>query len=458
MALVPGRSVLADHLRGGSTVRYDSITEAIGNTPLVRIDPAVHGLRHIDLYAKLELLNPFGSVKDRAAWNMARPHLDSAAARGSQVVELSSGNTAKALAVLAGMHGLTFKSVTNRMRIPEIKDLLLLLGAEIEELPGQSECLDPTAIDDPLTLFHRTISEQGSAYLHTDQYFNPRNTEAHLTGTGPEIVKDLDGRAPDWFVACVGTAGSSTGVARVLRENDPAVRVLGLVAAKSDFIPGIRTLDEAHEVGLFEPATYDSIESVTSDEAIEGMLTLNRRCGILAGPTGGAAYFGAVRRLRAADADLTERQSAVFIVCDRVESYLSYVRKRRPDLFGRPVRTNAPADLTEDEVRTAPSLGVAEARAWIDTGRPLVVDLRSPFAYAALHIDGSVNIVDEVFEELLRGGLPFSRSRPVLLACPVGEKSARYAALLTRMGHPDVRSLAGGIIAWRDAGAPLVRD
>jgi rhodanese-related sulfurtransferase len=87
-----------------------------------------------------------------------------------------------------------------------------------------------------------------------------------------------------------------------------------------------------------------------------------------------------------------------------------------------------------------------------------VVDLRSPFAYAALHIDGSVNIVDEVFEELLRGGPPFSRSRPVLLACPVGEKSARYAALLTRMGHPDVRSLAGGIIAWRDAGAPLVRD
>ncbi|MEV5318204.1 pyridoxal-phosphate dependent enzyme [Streptomyces sp. NPDC052687] len=439
-------------------MRYDSITEAIGNTPLVRIEPAVHGLRHIDLYAKLELLNPFGSVKDRAAWNMARPHLDSAAARGSQVVELSSGNTAKALAVLAGMHGLTFKSVTNRMRIPEIKDLLLLLGAEIEELPGQSECLDPTATDDPLTLFHRTISEQGSAYLHTDQYFNPRNTEAHLTGTGPEIVKDLDGRAPDWFVACVGTAGSSTGVARVLRENDPAVRVLGLVAAKSDFIPGIRTLDEAHEVGLFDPATYDAIESVTSDEAIEGMLTLNRRCGILAGPTGGAAYFGAVRRLREIDAELTERQSAVFIVCDRVESYLSYVRKRRPDLFGRPARTGSPAGLTEDEVRTAPSVDVAEARAWIDTGRPLVVDLRSPFAYAALHIDGSVNIVDEVFEELLRGGLPFSRSRPVLLACPVGEKSARYAALLTRMGHPDVRSLAGGIIAWRDAGAPLVRD
>ncbi|MFE9608031.1 pyridoxal-phosphate dependent enzyme [Streptomyces sp. NPDC006012] len=439
-------------------MRYDSITEAIGNTPLVRIDPAVHGLHHIDLYAKLELFNPFGSVKDRAAWNMAGPRLAAAAERGSQVVELSSGNTAKALAVLAGMHGLTFKSVTNRMRVPEIKDLLLLLGAEIEELPGQSECLDPTATDDPLTLFHRTLTEPGSTYLHTDQYFNPRNVEAHLTGTGPEIVKDLDGRAPDFFIACVGTAGSSTGVARALREHDPAVRVVGLVAAKSDFIPGIRTIDEAHQVGLFDPGTYDSIEPVNSDEAIEGMLTLNRRCGILAGPTSGAAYFGAVRRLRAADTESAERRTAVFIVCDRVESYLSYVRQRRPDLFGRPRRANSPADLTEAEIQAAPAVGVTDARAWIASGAPLVVDLRSPYAFAALHIDGSVNIVDEVFAELVRGGLPFSRSRPVLLACPVGEQSARYAALLTRMGHPDVRSLAGGIIAWRDAGAPLVRD
>jgi cysteine synthase/rhodanese-related sulfurtransferase len=439
-------------------LKYDSITEVIGNTPLVRIDPVVHGLRNIDLYAKLELLNPFGSVKDRTAWNMARAHLSDAVEHGSQVVELSSGNTAKALAVIAGMQGLGFKSVTNRMRVPEIKDLLLLLGAEIEELPGQSECLDPTATDDPLTLFHRTLSASAGSYLHTDQYFNPRNTEAHLTGTGPEIVKDLDGQAPDWFVACVGTAGSSTGVAQVLREIDPGVRVVGLVAAKSDFIPGIRTIDEVQEVGLFDPDTYDTMESVSADDAIEGMLTLNRRCGILAGPTGGAAYFGAIRHLRQVDAELTERQVAVFIVCDRVESYLSYVRQRRPDLLGRPRRKNSPADLSDTEIRTAPAIGVTDAQAWIATARPLVVDLRSPFAYAALHIDGSVNIVDELFVELVQGGLPFSRRQAVLLACPVGEQSARYAALLTRMGHPDVRSLAGGIIAWRDAGAPLVRD
>ncbi|MFF8093132.1 pyridoxal-phosphate dependent enzyme [Streptomyces sp. NPDC016675] len=445
-------------------MRYDSITEAIGNTPLVRIDPAVHGLRNIDLYAKLEMLNPFGSVKDRPAWHMARPHLEGAAAGEGTVVELSSGNTAKALALLAGLHGLRFKSVTNRMRVPEIKELLLLLGAEIEELPGRSECLDPTDTDDPLTHFHQALSDPGSTYLHTDQYFNPRNVEAHAAGTGPEIVKDLDGRAPDWFVACVGTAGSSTGVARVLREHDPDVRVLGLVAHKSDFIPGIRTIDEVHQVGLFDPATYDTIESVTSDEALDGMFTLIRRCGLLSGPTGGAAYQGAVRHLRDADLALEgsgRRETAVFIVCDRAESYLSYVRARRPELLGRAARGHTLASLTEDDVRAeALSVGVEDARRRIaeEDPRPLVVDLRSPHAYAALHIEGSVNMVDELFEELVRGGLPFSKRTPVLLACPVGEKSLRYAALLTRMGHPEVRSLAGGIVAWRDAGAPLVRE
>ncbi|RKN22098.1 pyridoxal-phosphate dependent enzyme [Micromonospora musae] len=439
-------------------MRFETMTDAVGNTPLVRIDPTVHTLRNIDLYAKMELLNPFGSLKDRAAWNMVRPLLTQAVARGDTVVELSSGNTAKALAVIAGMHGLAFKSVTNRMKVAEIKDLLLLLGAEIDELPGQAECLDPTDADDPLTRMYQRLAASGGGYLHTDQYFNELNVDAHLHGTGPEIIKDLDGRAPDYFIACVGTAGSSTGVAAALRQHNPDVRVVGLVAHKSDFIPGIRTIDEVHEVGLFDPGVYDTVETITADDAIDGLLTLVRRCGTLAGPTGGGAYQGAVRHLRAIDAELTERRTAVFIVCDRVESYMSYLRERRPELFGRPARRNSVDTVTEADLRRAAVVDVAAAERWIAERRGLVIDLRSSFAYQALHIDGSINIVDEIFAELLHGGLPFGRRQPVLLVCPVGEKSARYAALLTRMGHPDARSLEGGIIAWRDAGAELVRD
>ncbi|SCD76266.1 Pyridoxal-phosphate dependent enzyme, partial [Streptomyces sp. SolWspMP-sol7th] len=131
-------------------MKYDSILDTIGQTPLVRIDPAVHGLRSTELYAKLEFFNPFGSVKDRAAWGMARPALADAAERGAEVVELSSGNTAKALAVIASMHGLGFRSVTNRMNDPRGEGAAAPARGQIEELPGRSECLDPTDTEDPL--------------------------------------------------------------------------------------------------------------------------------------------------------------------------------------------------------------------------------------------------------------------------------------------------------------------
>lgn len=436
-------------------MRYETITDAIGGTPLVAIPPEVHGLAGIELYAKLEMLNPFGSVKDRAAWNMARERLDDARSDDAAVVELSSGNTAKALAVIAGMHGLPFRSVTNRMKVPEIKDLLLLLGAQIEELPGQTECLDPTDTEEPLTRMYRRLTEERSQFLHTDQYFNPLNRQAHEDATGPEIVADLDGRVPDYFIACVGTAGSSTGVASAFRARGE-VAVWGVVADRSDFIPGIRTADELTEVGLFDPGAFDRIDSVTSQQAIDGMLVLNRRCGILGGPTAGAAYFAAVRALREVKVAPGERKTAVFIVCDRAESYMSYVRQRRPELLQRPARVNDVRTVSEDEVSRVRSLSVAEAAEWIEREHPVVIDLRGSFAFRALHLAGSINIVDEVFEELARDGTPVSPRQPVLLVCPVGEQSLRYAALLTRLGHRDARSLAGGVVAWRDAGQQLV--
>ncbi|WNV77622.1 pyridoxal-phosphate dependent enzyme [Geodermatophilus sp. DSM 44513] len=441
-------------------MRYDSITDAIGNTPLLRIDPSVHRLRHVDLYAKLEMLNPFGSVKDRAAWSMVRATIEDAGREGRTVIELSSGNTAKALAVIAGMHGVRFRSVTNRMKVPEVKDLLHLIGAEIEELPGQAECLDPTNVDDPLTMIHQQVGSDPS-YLHTDQYYNPRNTQAHVETTGPEILRDLDGNAPDYFIACVGTAGSSTGIAQVLRAARPDIRVIGLVAQKSDFVPGIRNIDEVHEVGLFDPEIYDEIEAVSADEAIDGTLELVRRCGLLAGPTGGAAYHGATRHLRKVDDQLEadgagERRTAVFVVCDRVESYMSYFRARRPELLGD--RSGPRVTATAEQVAAARTLDPAQAAAWIADAGPLVVDLRGGFAYSTSHIAGAVNVPDELFADLVRGGLPFPRTRPVLLACPVGEQSRRWAAVLTGLGHPDARSLDGGIVAWRDAGQALERN
>jgi rhodanese-related sulfurtransferase len=136
---------------------------------------------------------------------------------------------------------------------------------------------------------------------------------------------------------------------------------------------------------------------------------------------------------------------------------MSYLRRRRPQLLDQPARAGSVATVTEEQAHAAPAMDVETARKWMTETQPLVVDLRGTFAFATAHIEGSVNIVDDLFDDLLRGGLPVDTRRPVLLACPVGEKSRRYAALLSRMGHADARSLDGGVVAWRDAGAPLVR-
>src|SRR5579871_3079436 len=109
------------------------VTDLIGNTPMLEIDPSVHGLKNINLYAKLELLNPFGSVKDKTAWNMLRHDLEEIKAKGQTVIEASSGNTAKAIQVICSMHGIPFKIVTNRVRVREVKQVLQLLGTDIEE-------------------------------------------------------------------------------------------------------------------------------------------------------------------------------------------------------------------------------------------------------------------------------------------------------------------------------------
>ena len=134
-----------------STRVYDDITEMLPNeenpSPLVRLRRLVPA-NGSELWAKLEWLNPFGSVKDRIAWGMIRDDLPGITSRGQTLIEASSGNTAKALQVLAAMHGIRLRVLTNRTKVPEVRDALELLGGELEELPGLSECPDPTVPND----------------------------------------------------------------------------------------------------------------------------------------------------------------------------------------------------------------------------------------------------------------------------------------------------------------------
>lgn len=425
---------------------YQHITELIGNTPLLRLDPAGHGLAGVDLYAKLESANPFGSVKDRIAWAMARDDLPRLAERGQALVEASSGNTAKALQVLAALHGSRVRAYTNRVKIDEVRDLLQVLGAEVHELPGLSECPDPTAPDDVFTTIERLQAAEPGAWVHPSQYTNERNVEAHYRDTGREIHDDLG--HVDYLVGGLGTTGSTRGAATYLREHNPGLRTVGVVASRAGFIPGIRSETELWDVGLFQPDFYADIVAIDPVTAVDAALHLATRHGVLAGPTSGATYAAALDVL-ARRPPGPDRIVAVIIVCDRLEPYLSYLRHHRPELFGRSAGRYRP---TASELAAVPQVEPQDLAARREG--TLVVDTRGGMAYRIGHVPGSVNIRDDQLEDLLGQGSPFPPGLRVVFACPVGERSTRLAALARHTGQ-EAAGLAGGIVAWRDAGLPL---
>lgn len=430
---------------------YNDITELIGKTPLLKIPAAVHGLSNIDLYVKLELFNPWGSVKDRTALGMTRGHLGEIKS-GKKLLELSSGNTAKALQLIASTQNSSFKAITNRIKVPEQRDILRLLGAEIEELPGKSDCYDPNDPNDPMIIINRELQSHPNEYIFTNQYVNQSNYDIHFETTGEEIAQEL--KRVDHFIAGLGTTGSSRGIADRLKADNPDVKSIGIVAEANDYIPGIRTKDEVLEVGLFDPERYADILISSSQAAIDGMLILAQKLGILAGPTSGATFKGALDYLQKVDKTVTSRQTAVFIACDRMEWYLSYIKERRPELFDGKKLRNWHDQITASDIE--PSVPINEAEEFINTQQPMIIDTRNPLAYRMGHIKGSVNFPYDQLDSILNDAVPFGMDKPLLFVCAVGEKSLAIAQYLQGMNY-QAYSLDEGIMAWRDADLPLAR-
>lgn len=434
---------------------YRHITELIGDTPLLRLDPAVHRLDGVELYAKLESQNPFGSVKDRVAWAMLRDELATLRAEGRTLIEASSGNTAKALRILGAIHGIGLRAMTNRIKVGEVRDLLRLFDTEIVELPGLSECPDPTTPNDVYSAIDAAMAAEPARFRHLSQYTSEKNIAAHHDGTGREIHDDLTAAGIeriDYLFGGLGTTGSTRGTGTYLRKYHPELRTVAVVSERSDFIPGIRSEQEMWEVGLFQPDFYDEIVAVESAPAIEATLELATAHGVLAGPTSGAAYAAAREVLGRRDRDEAP-VVAVIIICDRLEPYLSYIRQRRPELFGRAGDHSAPEPA---EIAAVPLLTPAALAELAATERPVVVDTRGAMAYRVAHIPGAVNIPDDRLTGLFAHGTPFSRANPVVFTCPTGDISRSFAAIARRTGHT-AYSLDGGVAEWRAAGLPLER-
>lgn len=440
----------------------EKITDLIGNTPLIKIDPKVHGLKNIDLYGKLEMMNPFGSVKDRIAWGMIKDDIPDIREKGQTIFENSSGNTAKALQAIANTEGLSTKLITYLAKVDQVKDVVRMLGAEIEEVLGGSECFDPNDPNDPQFLIERAVKDNPDAAYFPSQFTNGKNPDVHYETTGKEIIDDLG--SVDYFYGGLGTSGTTLGAAKRIRDDvNPDLVTVGVCAAKNDFIPGIRSLDQMWESGLFVKDHYQDFVYVDSGDAVDAMIgDLVKKSGILCGPTSGASYLGALTHLRTVDDSLSERKKAVFVICDRIEWYTEYIRERRPELFGQKpkpgsIREFDRSDAGKNAAANEDSRILPEvAEKWVAENDPIIIDVRGNMSYKMTTIPNAINIPWELLEQMIDAADAFPRDRNILLVCPVGEKTQRYAAYLQQRGYKAF-SLAGGILEWRNHALPMAR-
>jgi cystathionine beta-synthase len=273
----------------------ESILDLVGNTPLVRLSKVTEGLRPLIL-AKLEQLNPGGSVKDRIGLSM----LEDAERRGllrpgGTVVEPTSGNTGHGLAMAAAIRGYKMIFVMPDKMSAEKISLLRAYGAEVVICPTNVE---RESAQSYYSVADRLTREVPGAF-QPNQYFNPRNPEAHYRSTGPEIWRQTDGRITT-FVAGVGTGGTITGVGKYLKEQNPAVRVIGADPEGSIYSGEIAPykvegVGEDFWPGTFDREVVDEFIQVTDRECFVAARKLARQEGILVGGSAGLALHAAIQ-------------------------------------------------------------------------------------------------------------------------------------------------------------------
>ena len=273
----------------------ESILDLVGNTPLVRLSKVTEGLRPLIL-AKLEQLNPGGSVKDRIGLSM----LEDAERRGllrpgGTIVEPTSGNTGHGLAMAAAIKGYKMIFVMPDKMSAEKISLLRAYGAEVVICPTNVERESPHSY---YSVADRLTREVPGAF-QPNQYFNPRNPEAHYNTTGPEIWRQTDGQITT-FVAGVGTGGTITGVGKYLKEQNPAVRVIGADPEGSIYSGEIAPykvegVGEDFWPGTFDREVVDEFIQVTDRESFVAARKLARQEGILVGGSAGLALHAAIQ-------------------------------------------------------------------------------------------------------------------------------------------------------------------
>ena len=267
-------------------VRYQSLIETIGNTPLVRLG-GMSPAEDASIWVKLEGQNPTGSVKDRIALAM----LDAAAADGSlqpgqTILEPTSGNTGLSIAMIGSLRGHPVRCVMPESVSVERRDLLSFFGAEVILSPGE------LGSNGAVRMAQEIYAEDPSVFMPM-QYENAANPGAHYRATGPEILRDC----PEitHFVAGLGTGGTLTGVGRFLKEHDPQIRIVAAAPHPGDLVQGLRSLDEGYIPPVLDESVLDGRIVIDSRTSFAVTKQLLEREGIFAGISAGAAIRAAQR-------------------------------------------------------------------------------------------------------------------------------------------------------------------
>ena len=267
-----------------------SITDLIGNTPLVDVSNLSPN-PNVRILAKMEMQNPFGSVKDRIAKNMIETaEADGRLQPGQTILEPSSGNTGIALAAIAGIKGNPIKIMMPDSVSIERRQMLEIFGAEIILTPG------PEGSNGAVARAKALAAEHPEWYFPY-QYANDANPRAHFEGTGPEIVRD----APEitHFVAGLGTSGTLMGTGTFLKQHDPTIQVIAVEPPLGERVEGLRNIGDGYIPPVFENwngyELLDRKRVVRPRESIKWTRRLVNECGIFAGISAGAAMAGAAK-------------------------------------------------------------------------------------------------------------------------------------------------------------------
>jgi len=303
---------------------YPNVLSLIGNTPLVRLNAVTRGL-HASVVAKLELLNPGGSVKDRIGFRM----LEEAERRGwlepgGTIVEPTSGNTGVGLAMAAAIKGYRCIFVMPDKVSAEKIALLRAYGAEVVTTPTAVPRESPESY---YSVADRLTREIPGAF-QPNQYFNPMNPRAHYETTGPEIWEQTEGKVTH-LVAGVGTGGTITGVAWYLKEQNPAIKVIGADPEGSIYTQPenirpykVEGIGEDFWPGTFEPSVVDEWITVSDRDSFLTARRVTREEGILIGGSGGTAVWAALQVAQREDDPAT---LIVVIIPDSGRGYLSKI-------------------------------------------------------------------------------------------------------------------------------------